>query len=207
LWQVAHDWPTVEFIRGATATKNVAFSPGAFVGPLVLMMNPVALPIWLAGLTWLLGATPARPFRALGVAYLAVLLLMTTQNAKPYYLAPMYPLLFAAGAVAIAHVAAAPARRALRPVAIAVVVLSGALFAPLAKPLLPVDMYVAYAAMLGIAPGTSARSTISDQALVCRRRCPGTTATGCGGPGHATARSSSSSAGDARITRSRLPTS
>jgi hypothetical protein len=157
LWQAANDWPTVEFIRGATETKNVAFSPAAFVGQQVLMMNPVALPIWLAGLTWLLVATTARPFRALGVAYLAVLLLMTTQNAKPYYLAPMYPLLFAAGAVAFERMAAAPARRALRPVAIAMVVLSGALFAPLAKPLLPVDMYVAYAAMLGIAPDTSER--------------------------------------------------
>src|SRR6185503_9224337 len=50
LWQVTNGWPTLEFMHNATAHKMVAASlPGFLVGQ-VLAMNPLAMPIWLAGL-------------------------------------------------------------------------------------------------------------------------------------------------------------
>jgi hypothetical protein len=77
---------------------------------------------------------------------------MIVLKAKNYYLAPIYPMLMAAGAVAMAgwleH------RRRLWPkgAVLAWIVLLGAVTAPLALPWLPPASYVAYADMLGMAP-------------------------------------------------------
>ena len=158
IWQAAHGWPTSEFVRRATEFKNVAFSPLEFMGQQVLMTNPVAMPLWVAGLGYLLFARRARPYRSVGIAYLAVLGLMLTQNAKPYYLAPIYPVLLAAGAVVLEGVSWG--RAFVRPAALAAIAVSGALLAPLAKPLLPEDTYVNYSKTLGIQPGTDERKSL-----------------------------------------------
>jgi hypothetical protein len=148
LWQAAHGWPTLEFLRNATATKNVAFSPGAFLAEQVLQMNPFAAPVWLAGLGWTLFAPAGRPFRWLGVLWLAVLGVLLLQSSKPYYLAPAFPLLLAPGAVAIERVRRG--RALLRPLAAAAVLVGGALGAPLAIPLLSVPDLLRYQAALGL---------------------------------------------------------
>lgn len=156
-WQMAHGWPTVEFVGRATETKILALSPVDFLAQQVMMMNPVALPLWLAGLGYFLLAAHGRPYRALGFAYLAVLLLMMMRNAKPYYLGPIYPALLAGGALIVER-AARPGRWGwLRPAGVTALAVSGALLAPLAKPLLPVDAYVRYAAALGVESGTDER--------------------------------------------------
>lgn len=150
VWQAAHGWPTAEFVRNAAATKNVDFAPVAFLGIQALMMNPVSLPVWVAGLVYLLRATEGRRFRVLGFAYLAVLGLMLTQNSKPYYMAGIYPLLYAAGGVAVERMSRRAGLGWLRAASMGLLVISGAALAPLAKPLLSVDNYVAYAERLGV---------------------------------------------------------
>ena len=157
VWQIANGWPTVEFIQRATETKNVAYGAIAFAAEQVKMMNPVAFPLWLAGLGTLLMVKDYRPYRALGWAYPAVLFLMVTQTAKPYYLAPIYPPLFAAGAVLVERVSRARGLSWIRSASLAAIGLSGALLAPLAKPFLPVETYVSYAATFGVEPGTDER--------------------------------------------------
>ncbi|NNE08965.1 MAG: hypothetical protein HKN20_10440, partial [Gemmatimonadetes bacterium] len=93
----------------------------------------------------------------IGFAYLAVMVLMMSRSAKPYYLSPFYPVLFAAGALVFERVARLRYAGWLRPATVIMLVLSGAALAPVAKPLLPVDTYVAYAERLGIAPGSDER--------------------------------------------------
>ncbi len=157
VWQFAHDWPTLEFIRRATALKNIAYHPLTYIVEQTKMMNPVALPLWLAGLGALILARSFRLFRPIGWTFLAVLLLLLTRGAKPYYLAPMYPPLLAAGAVVLERTTQWPGGKWIRGAALTVLVLSGMLLAPFAKPLLPVDRYVTYAAAAGVAPGTDER--------------------------------------------------
>ena len=50
---------------------------------------------------WLLVSKAARPFRFLGMLYLLFLAAMMAMHAKDYYLAPVYPVFFAAGGVAL----------------------------------------------------------------------------------------------------------
>jgi hypothetical protein len=150
---MAHGWPTLEFMENAQRFKIAELSPVAFVAESALQAGPGALLIWVGGLLFLLLGRDGRPWRALGWAHLAILAVMVGTNAKPYYMAPSYVMLFAAGAVALERWKARPARL-LRPAAVGLVLASGILTAPLAKPLLSEDVYVRYAARLGFDPST-----------------------------------------------------
>jgi hypothetical protein len=154
IWQIAHGWPTLEFIQRASELKNIAYAPIDFLTGQVLHMNPFSIGLWGTGLVVLLFSPWSRRFRAVGLVYLIVLAVMLTQNAKPYYLSPAYPMLLAAGAVAIERVTALRWKW-VRPSYASLLLVTGLLLAPFGKPLLPVDTYVKYANALGIGPSTS----------------------------------------------------
>lgn len=144
LWQVAHGWPTAEFIRNATAYKNVALSPFAFFAEQIKQMHPFTFPVWFAGLIWLFRSSR---YRVLGWVYVAAFLVLITQSSKAYYLAPAYPPLFAAGAVAFEAWIRRPVLWAVLPI---LILAGGALTAPLTLPVLPVEGFLRYAQALGI---------------------------------------------------------
>lgn len=150
LWQMAHGWPTAEFVRNATAFKNVALSPLTFFGEQVMQMHPLTFPVWLAGLVWLFRSR----YRVLGWAYVAAFLVLITQSSKPYYLSPAYPPLFAAGATAIESRVRRPALRTLVAV---LLIAGGAVTAPLTLPILPVESFTRYVQALGIGMSAAER--------------------------------------------------
>src|SRR5262245_2602894 len=160
IWQAAHGWPTLEFMANATREKNLPLSPLDFLSAQVLLMHPVAVPLFLAGLAFYLVVPAGRPYRALGWAFLAITAIMITQRSKDYYLSPAYTMMLAPGAVMAGRLAARRGWGWTAPVALAAIFVSGAGLAPLAKPLLPVERYVAYAAMLGVKPSTGERKEL-----------------------------------------------
>jgi hypothetical protein len=151
-WQVQTGWPSIEFMARASAEKNLPVSPKDFFLQQILLLNPVLFPLWLAGLLALLLAPALARVRALGWAYVAIFVLFVTQRAKVYYLAPIYPLLFDAGAVMLERGCARRAWRWALPVASAVTVVAGVLLVPMAVPVLPVDTFLAYQRLLGLSP-------------------------------------------------------
>jgi len=159
VWQQLHGWPTLEFMENARRLKNLPLAPLDFLSEQVLHAGPLALPVWLAGLALLLVSSRGRPFRALGCAWVAILLLLIASQGKAYYFAPAHVLGFAAGGVALETW---PRRGAtlVRALALSSIVAGGVLAAPLAKPLLPVESYVRYAAALGIAPSSGERQRL-----------------------------------------------
>lgn len=157
LWQVAHDWPTAEFVRNATLYKNTPLSPWRFLGAQVEALNPLSAPLWVGGLLWLLLARAGRAFRPLAIVYLVALGVMLLQNAKPYYLAPAAPMLLAAGATAVGAWSASGRPRHLRRVVPLLLATSGAALAPFAIPLLPVERFLAWQSALGLTPGADER--------------------------------------------------
>jgi hypothetical protein len=144
LWQARHHWPTYELLNNIShSNKNVALSPVQFIVQQVVFMNPGTLPLWLAGLLWLLGSREGRRYRAIGIIYLITLAEFIILHGKSYYLAPAYPMLFAAGGVAVERIFASHLKW-LKPVLLSGILVTGALFAPLVVPILPPDKLVAY---------------------------------------------------------------
>jgi hypothetical protein len=155
IWNLTHGFAHLEFIRNATNGKYSGLTPQAFIIGQILLQNPVALPLWLAGVAALLFWPPLRRYRTLGIAYLvAFAILVINGHSKPEYLAAAYPMLFAAGGVVGEHAIARWPRRWLAPVYASLVALSGVALAPFALPILPVESYIAYADLAGMAPST-----------------------------------------------------
>jgi 4-amino-4-deoxy-L-arabinose transferase-like glycosyltransferase len=144
LWQAQHHWPTYELLSNiAHSNKNVALSPAQFITQQPVFMNPGALPLWLTGLVWLFASREGWRYRSIGVIYLVTLAEFIILHGKSYYLAPAYPMLFAAGGVAVERTFASHVRW-IKPVFLGVIVATGALCAPLVLPILPPDKLVAY---------------------------------------------------------------
>ena len=150
IWQIAHGFPTAEFVRRAQEHKITGLSPLGFLGAQVMRIGPVGCAFAAVGLARLL---LERTFRALGVAVLVVVAVLAVGVAKPYYLSPAFTLLLPAGAVAVEAWTSGRFRIPARATAIALILVT-LVVAPLAKPLLPVDTYVRYAAAFGIEAGS-----------------------------------------------------
>src|SRR5271166_6473393 len=102
LWSMHYDWPFAQLMHNIRAEgRDVVRGPVQFFFQQVLIVNPISAPIWLMGLFALLFWSPLRPYRLLGWSYLVSYAFFFFQHGKNYYLSPIYPMLFAAGAVAI----------------------------------------------------------------------------------------------------------
>jgi 4-amino-4-deoxy-L-arabinose transferase-like glycosyltransferase len=157
-WQLANGWPTVEFIGNASLEKMQSNTPVQFVADQITNMNPVTLPVWIAGLAFLLFGRAGARYRTLGIAFVVVaVILILNRTSRSGYLAAGYPMLFAAGGAAIEPLLI---RRGLRVAALCALVVAGAVTAPLAVPLLPTTSYVSYSRALGIAPGTEEKKEL-----------------------------------------------
>lgn len=150
IWQQAHDWPTLEFMRNATAQKMRGIAPLDFAAQQALAMNPATAPIWIAGLVSALFLRRRARERPLAIVFLAVAaLLIGAGRSRVSYLAAAYPLLLAPGAVSIEGWLRAPAARVA---AIAVVSITGLVLMPLALPVLAPETFVRYSRALGVVP-------------------------------------------------------
>jgi hypothetical protein len=146
IWQIKNGFPTLEFWKVYASGKTYPVTPLEFLLQQIIALNPLTLPLWLAGLGWYL---VGKPYRMLGIAYIVLFVIFMLMQAKNYFLAPAYPMLFAAGALVIERFASQSRRNWLKPFYAACVLIVGALAAPMALPILPIEMFVQYARPLG----------------------------------------------------------
>src|SRR5882757_6043369 len=95
LWQVRHHFITYDFLR-FIHQRDVAEGLTSTFLPDQLEMTLLSFPLWIAGLLFCLRSRQTRCLRALGWTFLVTLLLFVIANGRGYYLAPAYPMLYAA---------------------------------------------------------------------------------------------------------------
>ena len=123
----------------------------AFFVDQVQIMNPILFPLWLGGLVWLFLGREGRRFRVLGIVYIVLLAAFIALRGKNYYLASIYPVLFAAGAIGFEKITAARWKWS-RLVYALLVVGSTIILAPTVSPILSPEQFVAYQKKLGFEP-------------------------------------------------------
>jgi 4-amino-4-deoxy-L-arabinose transferase-like glycosyltransferase len=129
LWQVRHDFISYDFLQAIHARDvRIGRTDGFLLQQLYANTGPLLVPLWLAGLGWLAFSRDAARHRILAWMYVVPLLLFWLAKGRGYYLAPAYPMLLAAGAVACERAFARLRPRVATGARIAVsVVLSAAL--------------------------------------------------------------------------------
>ena len=156
LWQAVNGWPSIEFYRNAQLLKNVTVPRTEALLMQVVVNNPAAAPVWLAGLLYVLVHREGRALRFGGVAFVTLLALQVlSQSSRPDRVAGAYPFMFAAGAVAIegwirSLRSGRPfAGRAIAWITPAAIVLAAAIVLPTILPLLPPEVAARYGSVLG----------------------------------------------------------
>ena len=144
LWEIRNHWPTIALLQAVVGGKYSTVAPWDYIWQQTLLTNPLAAPVWLAGLYFLLRDRVGKKYAALAWAYFTVLAEMLILHGKIYYLAPAYIMLLAAGAVCIEQRLLPRAGAWLRPVLVAPLALGAAIAAPLAMPILPVEAAIKY---------------------------------------------------------------
>ncbi|HEV2390695.1 MAG TPA: glycosyltransferase family 39 protein [Nitrososphaerales archaeon] len=147
-WNAVNGWPTIQFYLSFGG--DVGAGPLGFAFPQLEEPNPLNVPLLLLGIWFYLRSDGARGLKALGLAYVILFVFMTALGMKPYYLAPIYPMLYAGGAVVAEK--GLTSRRSLarvfgsRPWVLATLLIA-VLLAPLIVPILqPAALIGAYGA-------------------------------------------------------------
>ncbi len=160
IWQVAHGWPTLEFMENARRYKMIGFNPLGFLAEQLLNAGPTLLPLWIGGLAWLFTERRRHRAAALGFTAVFVIAILALSGAKPYYLGPLFPFLFAAGGVAWERWTDRSGRVWWRAVLVLFALVGGIVVAPLTKGILPVEQFIVYSRALGMSPSSSERHDV-----------------------------------------------
>jgi hypothetical protein len=159
VWNIHHHWPFLELIHNIRVEgRDVVLPLPDFFFQQTLLIDPITAPIWLTGLFALLFSARLKPYRFLGWTYLFCFTVFFILHGKNYYLAPIYPVLLAAGAFIVDSAIDGkkfligkefkPRRAWLKPVIVVILLASGAHLAPVTVPILSPDQFLAYAKTL-----------------------------------------------------------
>jgi hypothetical protein len=151
LWQWRNGLPFLELIRNGQLYKNAPLSAGQLLGGIVLEEGLLGFPLAVLGLGALLLRADDGPSRVrfLGVALGLVAAALVALGGKPYYFAPLFPPLFAAGARELERRLPSPA---WQWAVVASILLLGLPAVPMAIPLLAPEVLLAWQERLGVAP-------------------------------------------------------
>ena len=145
LWNLHYDWPFVQLMHAIKAEgRDVVLGPVQFFLQQTLLVNPLTAPIWLAGLFALLFSARLKPYRVLGWCYLVCYAVFFVLHGKNYYLAPVYPMLLAAGAIVVETGISRPRLAWLKPAIVVLLLANGVYLAPIVVPILSPDRFLAY---------------------------------------------------------------
>jgi hypothetical protein len=160
IWETSNGIPTIEFMRNASTLKNAPLSPIQFITGQMLDMHPVSFLFSICTVYYLFFTKTGKPFRIFGWLYLAIFVFLMFTKAKVYYLSPAYPIMFVFGALSVENFIIRFNQRWIKSVSIAILVMLGAITAPLALPSLPVEDFIKYSNTLGVTPEAGENSRI-----------------------------------------------
>ncbi|MCH8032753.1 MAG: glycosyltransferase family 39 protein [Bacteroidetes bacterium] len=151
IWNLTHDLAYLEFMRNAASRKYGGLTPISFILEQIIILNPLAILIWLPGIIFYFFKKDFKQYRAIGFIWLTTFaILIINIHSKGEYIAAAYQILFAGGAVMLERWSTAVNRGWLK-YAVAVPVIIIALFlAPLARPLVPAENFQDYQSLIGM---------------------------------------------------------
>ncbi|MBZ5505361.1 MAG: glycosyltransferase family 39 protein [Acidobacteriia bacterium] len=169
LWQVRNHFPFLELIHNIRMTnRDVVRGPAAFIMDQAMIMNPILFPLWSGGVVWLFMGRDGRRhedqagseqagggarFRPLGWTYVVLLTAFIALKAKNYYVAPIYPMLFAAGAIGLERITQGRHIGTWgRSIYVGLVIAVGALLTPFSLPILSPESFLRYEKAIGFQP-------------------------------------------------------
>ena len=143
IWQIQHNFISLEFLSSIHARDvQIGRASGYLIEQFVFCANPFVIPFWVTGIVYYFRNEAGRRYRLIGWMYVIPFLIYLITQGRSYYLAPAYPMLIAAGAVAwqgqTDKLSLQKARRAAR-VTWAEIIIGAVIGGALALPIAPIN--------------------------------------------------------------------
>ena len=135
LWQLSNDWPTVEMMQGLQDNNSGLGKAIELLGLQLPFLSIVVLPIAVIGIRLML--VRDNPYRAIAIAYLALVALFLVAGGKGYYIVPFYAVFVPMGMVEMEHRWSSGRSRISARGSIVTMVLVGFLVSPFFLPVVP----------------------------------------------------------------------
>lgn len=142
IWQFTHHLPVVTHMKTLQSSQLDYLKPSDFIVQ-QLLVNGIALFVWLPGFFCLLFSSQLRKYQFLAFAYIAIFVFLVKMNGKDYYLFGAYPMLFAAGGF-IFEQWLKNSGYAVRSAVIALFIIPNLLLFPLVLPFLSINQTLAF---------------------------------------------------------------
>jgi hypothetical protein len=150
VWEWRHQFPFLQLMHNVRESgRDIVLPPLPYLQAQAQMLGFVAALLVPFALLFFF-SRQGRLFRALGWAYLIFLAEMMILHGKMYYVAPVYPMMFAAGAVWIEAVTQRRIWIWVKPVLALAILAIGGIYAPTILPILSVPNFLAYEHTMGI---------------------------------------------------------
>jgi hypothetical protein len=140
IWQFHHGLPVITHMKTLRATQLDYIKPADFISQ-QLLVNGIALFLWLTGFFFLLFSFKLRKYQFLAFAYIAIFIFLLEMSGKNYYLFGAYPMLFAAGAYGFERWIK---NYALRTLIMVVFIVPNLVLFPMLLPVLPLNQTLAF---------------------------------------------------------------
>jgi len=142
-WQHSQGWPFFEHMRVLSERQLTNVQPLNFV-LIQLLMNLHALPVWILGYFVFQFSKKQAMYRPIAYIYLSSFIVLLLLSGKIYYLAPAYPMLFAAGAVIWEMYIRKWQKRWVKMILIIFIVYNGIVYLPIGLPVLSTNNMISY---------------------------------------------------------------
>ncbi len=163
IWNFTHNFATLDFMHMASSMKYSSQNPITFITDTIKSLNSWSLPVWLAGIWYLIFNKEGKKFRVMGSIFVVTFfILIINWHSKAEYIAPAFPIVFAAGGVMFERIASHKWFVWTRYAMPALVAIYGLVSMPFALPILPVDSFIKYSSALGVKPSSVEMKHLSD---------------------------------------------
>jgi hypothetical protein len=98
IWQIGHHFPVLDHMKALREDESIPAL--RFLTEQGLIIHPLTIPIWLAGILFFCFHDKGRKYYMLVWIYIIPLFIFLIMKGKSYYLSPSYPVLLAGGSVA-----------------------------------------------------------------------------------------------------------
>lgn len=143
IWQIQHNFISLQFLSSIHQRDiGEGRADSFYTDQLYLTTSLAAVPLWIAGLYYYLFRKEGAAYRVVGWMYVIPAVLFAVSRGRGYYLGAAYPMLFAAGSVALDGwlKTLTPGRAtAVRWAQVGGLVIIGALFGAVILPIAPIN--------------------------------------------------------------------
>jgi len=141
IWQFTHHLPVITHMKTLQEQQLDYNKPSDFIKQ-SLLINGIALFVWLTGFIFLLFSFRLHKFQFVAVAFVLIFGFLLIMHGKPYYLFGAFPMLFAAGGFGFERWLKTSGY-ALRTAAIAIFTLPNLIFFPIVLPIFSINQTLA----------------------------------------------------------------